>query len=270
VIILLQKLSVKDRVKNLSRSIGLGVSTLGLNLGLALGLSVSSTAQAQEISLTTTDWAPFYGSSLDRGGFVSAIVAESLKASGYTSNIVFSDWTEAFEKVKVGEKDMLVGAYFSEERARDFHISIPIYSLMTGVIKKQEFPLNFVNSFDELNKYKLGKIDGSVVGKSFDAYSFNSLTGYPGVADGLKALDQGQIDLYIDSVAVVKQVATDLGMDSSQLQLVQPPLEENDLYVLISKNIPNAIELRDAFNAGFIQIQANGTYETILKDFNQI
>lgn len=263
---LLKQLKVKDRVKSVTKFLGLGASTLGM----ALGLSLASTSHAQEISLTTTDWAPFYGSSLDRGGFVSAIVAESLKASGYSSNIVFSDWTEAFEKVKVGEKDMLVGAYFSEDRARDFHISIPIYSLMTGVIKKQDFPLNFVNSFDELNNYKLGKIDGSVVGKSFDAYSFNSLTGYPGVADGLKALEQGQIDLYIDSVAVVKQVATDLGMDSSQLKLVQPPLEENDLYVLVSKNIPNAIELRDAFNAGFIQIQANGTYENILKEFNQI
>lgn len=258
--------TVTKKLSKLSRHLHLGASALTLGLGLGL----ASFSQAQEVTLTTTDWAPFYGSSLERGGFVSAIVAESLKASGYSSNIVFSDWTQAFEKVKVGEKDMLVGAYFSEDRARDFHISMPIYSLLTGVIKKQSFPLNFVNSFEELNQYRLGKIDGSVVGKSFDAYPFNSLTGFPGVADGLKALDKGQIDLYIDSVAVVKQVATDLGMDASQLKIVQPPLEENDLYVLISKNIPNGIELRDAFNAGFIQIQANGTYETILKDFNQL
>jgi len=39
---------------------------------------------------------------------------------------------------------------------------------------------------------------------------------------------------------------------------------------MISKSIPNAIEIRDAFNKGFVQIQANGTYETILKDFNQM
>jgi polar amino acid transport system substrate-binding protein len=264
VVILLTEINVKltDKVKNLTKYLAAGT--------IALGLSLSSTSQAQEVTLTTTDWAPFYASSLEQGGFISAIVAESLKASGYDSNIVFSDWTEAFDKVKTGEKDILVGAYFSEDRARDFHISMPIYSLMTGVIKKQTFALDFVNSFDMLNQYKLGKIDGSVVGKSFDAYPFNSLTGYPGVADGLKALEQGEIDLYIDSVAVVKQVANDLGMDSSQLQLVQPPLEENDLYVLVSKNIPNAIELRDAFNAGFIQIQANGTYESILKRFNQL
>lgn len=256
------KVKLTNRVKNLTTMLSIGA--------FALSLSLSNTAQAQEVSLTTTDWAPFYASSLDQGGFISAIVAESLKASGYDSNIVFSDWTVAFENVKTGKKDMLVGAYFSEDRARDFHISMPVYSLMTGVIKKQTFPLDFVNSFDMLDQYKLGKIDGSVVGKSFDAFPFKNLTGYPGVADGLKALDQGEIDLYIDSVAVVKQVANDLGMDASQLQLVQPPLEENDLYVLVSKNIPNSIALRDAFNAGFIQIQANGTYESILKRFNQL
>ena len=39
--------------------------------------------------------------------------------------------------------------------------------------------------------------------------------------------------------------------------MVQPPVEKNDLYVLFSKKIPDAIKLRDAFNAGFIQIQVN-------------
>jgi len=240
-----------------------------ISLIATISLSFSGLTHAKEISLTTTDWAPFYGSKLDDGGFISVIVAESLKAAGYDSNLEFTSWGNALELVKTGEKDILVGAYFSEEREKLYHFSLPIYSVLTGIIKKDGLPLDFYNSFEMLDEYKIGKIDQSVVGKSFDAYPFKSLTGYEGVDDGLKALNSGNIDLYVDSFAVVKQVAADIGMDPASLKMVQPPIEENDLYILVSKNIPDAEKLRDAFNAGFIQIQVNGTYDKILARFNQ-
>lgn len=239
------------------------------SLLLMFVLAFSNFSQAKSISLTTTDWAPFYGSKLDDGGFIAVIVAESLKASGYESQLEFTSWGNALELVKTGQKDILVGAYFSEEREKLYHFSLPIYSVLTGIIKKDGLPLDFYNSFEMLDEYKIGKIDQSVVGKSFDAYSFKSLTGYEGVDDGLKALDKGEIDLYVDSFSVVKQVAVDIGMDPASLKMVQPPIEENDLYILVSKNIPDAVKLRDAFNAGFIQIQVNGTYDKILARFNQ-
>ncbi|EAQ67767.1 amino acid ABC transporter, periplasmic amino acid-binding protein, putative [Marinomonas sp. MED121] len=236
---------------------------------LILGLGFGQLSQAKTISLTTTDWAPFYGSKLDDGGFIAVIVRESLKASGYDSNLEFISWGDALEQVKSGQKDILVGAYFSEERNQDYHFSLPIYSVLTGIIKKEGLPLDFYNSFEMLDEYKIGKIDQSVVSKSFDAYPFKNLTGFIGVDDGLKALDAGTIDLYVDSFAVAKNVATDIGIDPASLKLLQPPIEENQLYVLVSKNIPGAIELRDAFNKGFVQIQVNGTYDKILSRFNQ-
>ena len=232
--------------------------------------SLPSSAQAQNVSMTTTNWAPFYAESLEKGGFVTAIVDASFKAAGYDSSIEFTSWTDALEQVKEGEKDVVVGAYFSEERAQHYHYSLPIYSVLTGVFKKTGHELNFYTSFDMLDQYKLGKLDGTVVAKSFDAYPFKHLKGYEQVSLGLKALDQGEIDLYVESYAVAKQVAADMGMQADKIEMIQPPIEDNDLHIMISKSIPNAIEIRDAFNKGFVQIQANDTYETILKDFNQM
>lgn len=240
-----------------------------IGLLLVIGFSLSSYSQAKEITLTTTDWAPFYGSKLDDGGFLSVIATESLKASGYDSNLEFTSWGNALELVKTGKKDILLGAYFSEDRAKHYHFSLPIYSALTGIIKKEGLPLDFYNSFEMLDKYKIGKIDKSVVGKSFDAFPFKNLIGFEGVDEGLKALNQGDIDLYVDSFAVVKQVAADIGINPASLQMLQPPIEENDLYILVSREIPDAVKLRDAFNAGFIQIQVNGTYDKILARFNQ-
>ena len=59
------------------------------------------------------------------------------------------------------------------------------------------------------------------------------------------------------------------GIDASQLQILVPPLEKNELYVLISKSIPNAEILRDAFNKGLMEIQMSGRYNEILTEFNQ-
>lgn len=232
--------------------------------------ALSNGVQAQSVTMITTNWAPFYAESLDQGGFISAIASASLKAAGYESSIEFTHWTEALEQVKTGKKDIVIGAYFSEERAAFYHYSLPIYAVLTGVFKKSDHELNFYSSFDMLDQYKLGKLDGTVVAKSFDAYPFKHLKGFNQVSEGLTALDNGEIDLYVESYAVAKQVAADMGMDADTLEMIQPPIEENELHIMISKSIPNATQLRDAFNAGFVEIQMNGTYEKILNDFNQM
>ncbi|OUR73773.1 ABC transporter substrate-binding protein [Marinomonas sp. 42_23_T18] len=241
-----------------------------INTVFALSMSISSISQAQEISLSATNWAPFYGNELEQGGFISVIVSESFKASGYDSQIEFTQFTDALKLVKSGEKDVLVGAYYSDERAMDYNVSIPIYSVLTGVIKQQKLDLDFYSSFEMLNKYKIGKMEGSVIGKSFDAFPFKNIQGYNGAEEGLKALANGDINLYADNLSVVKSIASRIGMDPSQLSMVQPPIEQNDLYVMVSKNINNSEKIRDDFNAGFIMIQTNGTYEKILKQFEQL
>ena len=241
-----------------------------ISTAFVLSMSFSSLSHGQEVSMATTNWAPFYGSELEQGGFISSIVFESFKASGYSSKIEFTQWKDAMSLVKSGDKDVLVGAYYSDERAQDYHVSMPIYSVLTGVIKKQDLDLNFYSSFEMLNQYKIGKMEGSVIGKSFDAFDFENIQGFDGAEAGLKALAKGDINLYADNLAVVKSIASKIGIDPSQLSMVQPPIEQNDLYIMVSKSIKNGEKIRDDFNAGFIMIQANGTYEKILKQFEQL
>ena len=144
-----------------------------------------------------------------------------------------------------------------------------IYTVLAGLIKQPEFPLTNYTSFESLNEYSIGKLKGSVIGESFDNYNFSDLREYPEVSDAINALASGKIDLYADSLAVAKEAAKSKGVDGSQLQILLPPLEENDLYLLISKSHPNAEELRDAFNKGLIAIQGSGRYDEILAEFNQ-
>lgn len=236
---------------------------------LALSL-MSGWVSAQNVSMITMNWPPFYGSELEDKGFISVLVAEAFKASGYESELTISSWQESLDKVQAGEVDAVMGAYFSEERAKIYHYSIPIFTAQTGMIKKKGFPLDLYTSYEMLDQYKLGKLKNGVIGETFDNYGFQQMQEFEAVAPALQALSNGEIDLYADNLAVVRHTAKDLGMDPSSLELVQPPIAENDLYLMISKDIPNALEVRDAFNAGLIAIQANGTYADILMRFNQM
>ena len=234
-----------------------------------LAIALPITIQAQTVELTTMNWPPFYGEGLEKGGFITAIVNEAFTQSGYDSTIEFTAWQTALSTVKSGNKDAIVGGYYSNERAQEYFYSIPIYTVLAGLIKKPDFPLSNYSSFESIDQYSIAKLKGSVIGESFDNFAFSNLKEYQEVSDAIKALDSGEVQLYADSLAVAKEAAKAQGIDASQLQILIPPLEENDLYVLISKSIPNAEILRDAFNKGLMEIQISGRYKEILTEFNQ-
>ena len=235
----------------------------------ALIIALPLTVKAQTVELTTMNWPPFYAESLEKGGFITVIVEEAFAESGYNSTIEFTGWQNALDNAKNGDKDAIVGGYYSEERAKEYYFSIPIYTVLAGLIKKPDFLINNYSSFEELSQYSIAKLKGTVIGESFDNFPFSKLKEYPEVSDAVKALDSGEVQLYADSLAVAKEAAKAEGIDGSQLQILLPPLEENDLYLLISKSAPNAEELRDAFNKGLISLQASGRYDEILTEFNQ-
>ena len=236
---------------------------------LSLCFILPALSYAGSVTLTTMNWPPFYAQELKNGGVITALVQESFKASGYESEIEFTTWTNALDTVKVGKKDALVGAYYSDERAQIYHYSIPIYTIYSGIIKMDGFPLDSYTSFETLDNYKLGKLDQALVGESFDAFPFADMSYYVEVSDALKALKSGEIDLYADNLSVAKSAAGKAGIDPATLKLLQPPIDQNDLFLIISKEIPNAEEIKDAFNAGLIKIQMDGTYDKILADYNQ-
>lgn len=231
---------------------------------------LSGWVSAQNVSMITMNWPPFYGSELEENGFITAIANAAFKASGYEANLTISTWPDSLEQVKTGNKDVLLGAYFSEERNQIYHYSLPMFSAQTGLVKLPSFEQNFYTSYEMLDGYHLGKLEGAVLGESFDQYSFQHLELFLGVLPALEALKAGNIDLYADNLAVARHFAPEAGIDPADLTLLQPPIDKKDLYLLISKEIPNALEIRDAFNRGLVSIQADGTYEKILARFDQM
>jgi polar amino acid transport system substrate-binding protein len=103
---------------------------------LTLSMLVSGSVQARNISMLTVEWAPHYGSSLPEKGLTTALVKAAFKAGGHSSQVDFIPWARALKEVEEGKLDVVMGAYFNEERAQKYHYSDRIYSLDLGLIAR--------------------------------------------------------------------------------------------------------------------------------------
>lgn len=237
------------------------------HLLLVAGLSIAAPLFAQEVNYTTLNWPPYIGENEDRNGVLAEVTRQAAMEAGTDFNLEFTSWTKALEDVLNGDKDAIIAAYYSEERATKYHYSLPIYSVYTGLIKLDGIDVKLVQSFDELDSYRISKLANSVVGETFDKHDFPNMRTFETEQEAVQALFNGEVDFYAGNLDVAKALAKKLGKDSTELSIVQPPINEQEIFVMFSRNTSNGLELRDQFNKAFVSLQVSGKYDEILASF---
>ena len=61
---------------------------------MALSVLTPLTIHAENLTLATVDWPPFYASNLPENGFYTAITKEAFKRAGYDVQIEFVSWNQ--------------------------------------------------------------------------------------------------------------------------------------------------------------------------------
>ncbi len=106
---------------------------------LLLLLSFSSLwALDDSIHLVTCNWEPFYGEHLPNQGFITQIARESFDSSGLNLKATFTDWSKAIEMSKSKGAIGLLGAYYTDERNKEYVYSLPLYSSKVIFIARKE------------------------------------------------------------------------------------------------------------------------------------
>ena len=73
--------------------------------------------------------------------------------------------------------------------------------------------------------------------------------------------------MVIGAFDVVRFEAQKEKMDTNQMVFIQPPLQRNALYLLVSRAIPDGQQLVDDFNKGLAEIAADGTLDNLLAEY---
>ena len=228
-------------------------------------VTLSQNAWTQKIRMVSTDWEPFYSSKLENGGVVAELVQAAFLEGSHESSLSWYPWARAMQMVEHGAADVVMGAYYSKERARIFNYSEPFFSVDVGLIALKSLGIDKYKELQALEPYNFGVMRGWVYTRKFDTADFLKKQILVNQTFAVRMLFAKRVDIVAASIQVFKHEAS-LLMDTKGQDIVvlSPLLDSKPLYLMFSKTIPNSLELVKSFNLGMARIRADDTFQKIL------
>lgn len=164
-----------------------------------------------------TAWYPFDFTNDD--GLYSGIAADYVKYANELLNtniepVTGYTWLEAFNALKSGDLDVMSAAVSTEGRLKSMNFTDPYFVVPTVyVTRKNSF---YAETMDSLNNRKLGLVKGvAIIELIKKEYPQIEIYLVDTIIEGLDKLQAGEIDAYIDGIAVInheidKRQITDL------------------------------------------------------------
>ncbi len=239
-------------------------------MAIFIVFNTGSAVATETITFATLNWEPFIGEELPEKGFFSALTREVFKRAGYDMKLEFMTWNRALELARRGKYDGLLGAYYNEDREKDFYYPDPVAKSQEVFVQRKGSKISYTH-FSELKKYKIGSLLGGASGAALREQGFN----VEDTADeimSLKKLKAGRIDLHVmgmqqfyyltDTDAFLKKIR-------NEFEVVSPPYKEYDVYGPISKKTVDGENIVKKFNKALQEIKSDGTFDKIMIRFGQ-
>lgn len=223
-------------------------------------------AHARDAYMCTVEWAPYYGEKLPREGFITAIVKTAFERAGDHPELEFMPWARAMKEVQEGRCDMLMGAYYSDERAKTYYSSDPIYVVKIGLVARADLGISSYKSLRDLKRYVIGITRGFANSEAFDAADYLKKETADKQVLNMRKLFAHRLDMTVASFARFRYVAAQQHRDLSKVVFLKPALKENTLNIMVSRKIKGGQQLVEDFNRGLSEIRADGTYDRILQE----
>ncbi len=233
-------------------------------LCLAGLLLISSVARAERtINLGATEFPPYYSENLPNGGPLTKIVTAVYGLMGYRVIIGFYPWARALQMGKTGAVDGLLGVWHTPEREKWFLFSSPLPGNAVVIYKRKETPIKAFTAFNALKAYRVGIVRGYALPPGFNEAGLQTEEVTTDIQN-LMMLKEKRVDLILIDKGVAKYLLRTCFRDSSGIfEMLQPPLEYEPLYLVISRKTTDAAQKIKDFNTGFLALEKEGKINAI-------
>lgn len=218
---------------------------------------------ARQVTMCTLNWRAYYGADLPRNGLFTAIVRTAFERGGHSSRTGFMLRARAMLEVKKGDRDVLLGAYYNDERAETYIASDPIYTDEVGIVAHEDLGLTEFDSLRKLSKYTIGCGRDCSVNKAFASAGYPDKDPEETQVLNLRKLFEGQIDLIAGSFTRTRYVVNQQEYNTHQLVFLEPPVTEDTLHIMVSRGIDDGVESIEDFHQGLTGTREDGTYDQI-------
>ena len=235
---------------------------------VALTLAFAATAaEARRVVMCTVPWAPFYDPGLEDEGFISEISRAAFRAAGHDAKLEFMPWARAMLEVRQGDRHVLMGAYYTDERAETYIASDRIYTTSVGLVALKDLGVSSYGELRDLSEYTIGYGRGWATTDEFDNADYLDKEAADNNVLNVRKLYAGRIDMIAMNFDRFSQIAADEGFDPDRAVFLDPPLQSSGLYLMASRAIENPETLIEEFNEGLEAIRQNGRYDEIIERF---
>ena len=241
---------------------------MSLILFLLVALAgTSGLSHAREVTMLTLNWAPHYGEDLPEQGLTTALVKAAFRAGGHNAEVQFVPWSRALKEVEEGKADVVMGAYYNEERTTRYIYSDVIYHLNIGLIARPGLDKTSYESLRELAGYSIGVSRGFANSEEFDAAQYLNKEVASTPLLNIRKLFRGRIDMAVMNFDLFRYEVRKEGYCLGNVSFVEPPLSTEGLYVMASRNIADGDALMQDFNRGLQIIRQSGEFDRIVNRF---
>ncbi len=234
-------------------------------LGLLAMMLATPALGHDKLRLVADNWPPFTDASMPGGGLATSIVTTALARAGYSCTFEEAPWARALLGVSEGRYDVLVNAWYSDARASIGHFSKAYLSNRIRLLQRKGEAFRYTRQSD-LYPYSIAVVRDYAYSPAFDSDTRLHKVPVRNFSSAVRMLAAGRVNLAVEDEYVARySLQREPQAVRDGVLLVEPPLAENTLHILVSLKHPQHEQIVARFERAIVAMKADGSYARLLR-----
>lgn len=234
-------------------------------MGLLGLLLVAQDVLAQKLRLAGDAWAPYSDVSLLNGGLSTDLIRTALGRAGYSTEYEQVPWARAVHGVSEGRYDVLINAWYSEDRTRIGQFSGEYLINRLRFLKRKTSSIDY-QSLTQLHPYSIAVVRSYAYSPAFDSDAELKKVLVASFSTAVRMLAAGRVELTVeDEYAARFALSREPDEVRDNVEFLPKSLSENSLHILVSLKNPEHEKIVADFDKAIAAMKADGTYDKLFK-----
>lgn len=228
-------------------------------------LLLTQGAAAEKLRLVADAWPPFTDATLVNGGLATDIVSTALARAGYASDFEQVPWARALLGVGEGRYDVLVNAWYTDDRTKLGQYSGEYLLNRVRFLKRKDTPIEY-NNLQQLHTYPIAVVRGYAYSPEFDGDVSLQKVPVHNFSMAVRMVAAGRVKLTLEDEYVARYyLARESSKVRDAVEFLPKPLRENSLHILVSLKNPRHEQIVAGFDREIAAMKVDGSYQRLMK-----
>ncbi|KAA0986349.1 ABC transporter substrate-binding protein [Pseudomonas sp. ANT_J28] len=228
-------------------------------------LLLTQGAAAEKLRLVADTWPPFTDATLVNGGLATDIVSTALARAGYASDFEQVPWARALLGVSEGRYDVLVNAWYTDDRTKFGQFSGEYLLNRVRFLKRKDTPIEY-NNLQQLHTYPIAVVRGYAYSPEFDGDVSLQKVPVHSFSMAVRMVAADRVKLTLEDEYVARYyLARESNKVRNAVEFLPQPLSENSLHILVSLKNPRHEQIVAGFDREIAAMKVDGSYQRLIK-----